>query len=150
MLVLGRNANEVVVIELPNGETVRVTVVDVVGKKVRVGFEASSDIKIHREEIYERINFESEFNKGYLNRTLSQRICNILSEYNVTPKDIISNFNGVQDGDFIKFPLSEVESFLSGVFKVDIGEAIKGYLVTIKPQESILGYFSPYLSFEKE
>lgn len=51
MLILGRVIDEVVVITTPSGETVRVTLVDVRGKRVKLGFQASLDVVIDREEI---------------------------------------------------------------------------------------------------
>lgn len=51
MLVLSRQQEEVVLI----GDNVRVKVVDIRGDKVRLGFEAPPEIKIHREEVYLKI-----------------------------------------------------------------------------------------------
>jgi len=54
MLVLSRKKSEVVCI----GDDVRVTVVEIRGDKVRLGFQAPGDTKIHREEIYLKIKEE--------------------------------------------------------------------------------------------
>lgn len=54
MLILSRRQHEVVYI----GDNIRVTVVEVNGMQVRLGFEAGDDIPIHREEIYQRIKIE--------------------------------------------------------------------------------------------
>lgn len=47
MLVLTRKRGEAVVID----ENVRVTVIDVQGSRVRIGFEAPADVRIRREEL---------------------------------------------------------------------------------------------------
>jgi carbon storage regulator len=52
MLVLSRFKDEVIVIG--NG-LVRVTVVDIRGDKVRLGFDADSSVAIHREEVWKAI-----------------------------------------------------------------------------------------------
>jgi carbon storage regulator len=54
MLVLTRKTNEKIVI----GDNVVITVVDVRGDRVRLGFEAPQDVEIHRQEVYERIQRE--------------------------------------------------------------------------------------------
>ena len=51
MLVLTRKAGESVRI----GADVRVTVVSASGGQVRIGIEAPGDVRVHREEVYERI-----------------------------------------------------------------------------------------------
>jgi carbon storage regulator len=56
MLVLSRHKNESVFIELPNGELIKVMIVDIRdGCKVRLGFEAPTNIPVHREEVYHTI-----------------------------------------------------------------------------------------------
>jgi carbon storage regulator len=52
MLVLSRKKEERIIIG--DGEIV-ITVVDIRGDKVRLGIDASPDIKINREEVYEAI-----------------------------------------------------------------------------------------------
>lgn len=57
MLVLSRNANEAVVVNggaKCGGLTVRV--VEVRDGKVRLGFEAARDVRIHREEVQDDID----------------------------------------------------------------------------------------------
>ena len=54
MLVLSRKAEESMFI----GEDIKITVLDIRGGQVRIGITAPQDIKIHREEVYERINQE--------------------------------------------------------------------------------------------
>ncbi len=55
MLVLSRQKDESVIIA--DGEIV-ITVVDIRGDKVRLGFAASTDIPIHRKEIWDKIQKE--------------------------------------------------------------------------------------------
>jgi carbon storage regulator len=54
MLVLTRMKDESVII----GDDVTVTVVDVRGDKVRLGFEAPKSITVHRKETYDAIRRE--------------------------------------------------------------------------------------------
>ena len=56
MLVLSRKPNESIVIR----DDIVITVIDVRGDKVRLGFDAPKDVPIHREEVYERIKRENE------------------------------------------------------------------------------------------
>lgn len=51
MLVLSRKKNESIILTLPSGDTIRVSVVDLYHGKVRLGFEASKEVKIFREEL---------------------------------------------------------------------------------------------------
>jgi len=50
MLVLTRRRDEAIIIRNRFGAEIRLTVVDVRGKKVRLGIEAPADISIAREE----------------------------------------------------------------------------------------------------
>ncbi len=54
MLVLSRKAEESMFI----GDNIKITVLDIRGGQVRIGITAPQDIKIHREEVYDRINQE--------------------------------------------------------------------------------------------
>ena len=54
MLVLSRKAEEPMFI----GDDIKITVLDIRGGQVRIGITAPQDIKIHREEVYDRINQE--------------------------------------------------------------------------------------------
>ena len=58
MLVLSRKNGESVVIGENDGvqRLVKVTVLDVRGRKVRLGFEVDSSVPIHRMEVWERIH----------------------------------------------------------------------------------------------
>tara|TARA_B100000959_G_scaffold228576_1_gene243938 strand:- start:4767 stop:4934 length:168 start_codon:yes stop_codon:yes gene_type:complete len=55
MLVLSRKAEESMFI----GDDIKITVLDIRGGQVRIGITAPQDIKIHREEVYDRINKET-------------------------------------------------------------------------------------------
>lgn len=51
MLVLSRKLNEEIVI----GDNITVTVVEIRGDRVRLGFDAPRDVTVHRREIYDDI-----------------------------------------------------------------------------------------------
>lgn len=51
MLLLSRKIGQVVIIKTSKGEKVRVTVVKTRGDSARLGFEATEDIEVDREEI---------------------------------------------------------------------------------------------------
>jgi len=57
MLVLSRKNRESVVIGGSNcfHRLLKVTVVDIRGSKVRLGFEVDADVPVHRSEVWERI-----------------------------------------------------------------------------------------------
>jgi carbon storage regulator len=57
MLVLTRKAQEAVVVGGADGleRMLKVTVLDIQGGKVRLGFEADAGVAIHRQEVWERI-----------------------------------------------------------------------------------------------
>lgn len=63
MLVLSRHADERIMI----GDNIIVTVVEVRGDKVRLGFDAPSDIPVHREEVYLAVQREKNAIKPVLN-----------------------------------------------------------------------------------
>ena len=56
MLLLTRRPGEKLIIN----DNVTVTVLSIKGNQVRIGIEAPRDVKVHREEIYERIVKERE------------------------------------------------------------------------------------------
>ena len=56
MLVLSRQRDEAVLI----GDDVIVRVVDIRGDKVRLGFDAPKDVKIHREEVWLKIKAQKQ------------------------------------------------------------------------------------------
>ena len=57
MLVLSRKTEESVVVGGPNGfeRMLKVTVLEIDGGKVRLGFEVSKDYPVHRSEVWEQI-----------------------------------------------------------------------------------------------
>jgi carbon storage regulator len=59
MLVLSRKRGERIVI----GQNIELTVVEVRGGKVRLGFTAPSGVPIHREEVYRRIGADGGMQK---------------------------------------------------------------------------------------
>ena len=58
MLVLSRRSRQSVVIGGADGlhRLLKVTVLDIRGTQVRLGFEVDADIPVHRLEVWERIN----------------------------------------------------------------------------------------------
>jgi carbon storage regulator len=62
MLVLARKTRESVVIAARGNsdDLVRVTVIDVCGGRVKLGFEAAGDVAIHREEVWQRVRAEGQ------------------------------------------------------------------------------------------
>nr|WP_324258074.1 carbon storage regulator [Cellvibrio fontiphilus] len=56
MLVLGRKASESVVLHLPDGNEIEVTVIEINGRgQVRLGFDAPEDVLITRTELLEAV-----------------------------------------------------------------------------------------------
>ncbi len=58
MLVLSRKNREAVVIGGTDGfhRMLKVTVLGIIGGRVKLGFEVDADVPIHREELWERIH----------------------------------------------------------------------------------------------
>jgi carbon storage regulator len=54
MLVLSRKLDESIMV----GDTIVITVCDIVGDKVRLGITAPTEIPVHRQEVYEAIRRE--------------------------------------------------------------------------------------------
>ena len=59
MLILTRRPGESLIIELPTGERITVTVLEVKGNQIRIGTDAPDDIAIVREELLEKLPAES-------------------------------------------------------------------------------------------
>ena len=56
MLVLTRRINESIIID----DGIKVYLLDIKGRRARIGIDAPRDITVHREEIYERIQLQKE------------------------------------------------------------------------------------------
>ncbi|MEN8802733.1 MAG: carbon storage regulator [Thiogranum sp.] len=59
MLILTRRPGETLIIELPTGEQVQVTVLGIKGNQIKIGTDAPDDIAIVREELLERLPADS-------------------------------------------------------------------------------------------
>ena len=55
MLILTRRVGEALMV----GDVTKIVVLGVKGSQIRLGINAPKDVKVHREEIYEKINEES-------------------------------------------------------------------------------------------
>ena len=55
MLVLTRKSGEKIQI----GDDISILIMEIKGKQVKLGIDAPSDVKVHREEIYHRIKEEN-------------------------------------------------------------------------------------------
>lgn len=56
MLVLSRKKNESIVIN----DDITVTIVEIRGDKVRIGFSAPKEVTIHRQEVYDAIHGQAD------------------------------------------------------------------------------------------
>lgn len=54
MLVLARKLGERCIVQLPDGQTLEVIVLEIHGSKIRLGFEANECIRVHRSEVLQR------------------------------------------------------------------------------------------------
>lgn len=90
MLILTRKLGESITI----GEEIKVTVVDSQGKQVKLGISAPKHIKVHREEIFERIQEENKkaatVSKGAL-AEVAQKLRKDKTKSNVEGKEIVSS-----------------------------------------------------------
>ena len=59
MLILTRRVGETLIINLVNGEQIKVTVLGIKGNQVRIGTNAPADISIVREELSQGVTIES-------------------------------------------------------------------------------------------
>jgi carbon storage regulator len=55
VLILTRKLGESITI----GDEIKITIIEIKGKQVKVGVEAPQDTKVHREEVYQRIQEEN-------------------------------------------------------------------------------------------
>jgi carbon storage regulator len=62
MLILSRKNLEAVVVSDVSGfePVLRITVLEVMGSRVKLGFEAAKEVTIHRAEVWERLRVETE------------------------------------------------------------------------------------------
>jgi carbon storage regulator len=62
MLILARKKQESVVVGGTSGaeQMLKVTVIDISGSTVRLGFEADKSVAVHRHEVWERIRAENQ------------------------------------------------------------------------------------------
>ncbi|MCX8043187.1 MAG: carbon storage regulator CsrA [Desulfobacterota bacterium] len=74
MLVLTRKVGERIQI----GDDITITIMDIKGKQVRVGIEAPAQVKVHREEIYQRIRQEN-INAANVDLTAFDRVKDLLA-----------------------------------------------------------------------
>lgn len=61
MLVLSRQRDQTVMI----GDEIEITVVDIRGDRVRLGFKAPAEVPVHRKEVYEAIRRENQRAAGF-------------------------------------------------------------------------------------
>jgi len=54
MLILTRRPGETLIIELPTGERIEVTVLGIKGNQIRIGTDAPDEISIVREELVQK------------------------------------------------------------------------------------------------
>ena len=55
MLILTRRVGEALMV----GDDTKIVVIGVKGSQIRLGINAPKDVKVHREEIYEKINVDT-------------------------------------------------------------------------------------------
>ncbi|MAT14835.1 MAG: carbon storage regulator [Planctomyces sp.] len=65
MLVLSRKKDEKIII----GDKITLMVIDIRGDKVRLGIDAPKDVTVHREEVYEAIQRETDAHQGTVEPT---------------------------------------------------------------------------------
>jgi carbon storage regulator len=68
MLVLSRHRDESVII---GDQLVTVTIVDIQGDKVKLGFDAARDVPIHRREVFDAIRHQRRAAAEYLSERLN-------------------------------------------------------------------------------
>ena len=59
MIVITRRPGESLIIELPTGEQIEITVLSNTSNQVRIGTDAPADMKIVREELLEKLPADS-------------------------------------------------------------------------------------------
>jgi carbon storage regulator len=56
MLILSRRVGESIII----GDNIEITIVDIKGNQIKLGIKAPSEIRVHRYEIYQKIQEENK------------------------------------------------------------------------------------------
>lgn len=56
MLVLTRKTEEGIII----GDDVKITIIEIKGGSIRIGIDAPRDMKVHRQEVYDKIKQENQ------------------------------------------------------------------------------------------
>ena len=95
MLILTRKLGESITI----GDKIRVSVLGIRGRQVRLGIEAPSDVVVHREEIYIKIQEENRKASGNLRNDLMgvvQMIRNKITKDAPRKKSSVVDFNDDQ------------------------------------------------------
>lgn len=64
MLVLSRKKNESIIIN----DHITITVVEIRGDKVRLGIDAPKEVTVHRQEVYDAIQAQTEAGNGEASR----------------------------------------------------------------------------------
>ena len=59
MLLLTRNADESIIID----GGIKITVLEISGSHVKIGIDAPKEVKVYREEVYERMQSETDRDK---------------------------------------------------------------------------------------
>jgi len=59
MLVITRRPGESLIIELPTGEQIKITILTNTSNQARIGMDAPADMKIVREELLEKLPADS-------------------------------------------------------------------------------------------
>lgn len=140
MLILSRKKNERVCL----GNDVVITVVDIRGDKVRMGFDAPREVAVHRGEVFDAIKRakESEGDEpDYPNRELARKLREIatiieLSEFPISVELHSHNIPPVQMADFERM-------FSDCVFETRSGEfATWRHGVVIPSQLKILAFLN--------